>query len=152
MYPCVVTHAFNSSTQEAETGESESWSPAWSTEQVPRQPGPHRETLSWKTPNFFFSLFAGMCVMCICVYAHVRTHMRMSRGQLASILTCGSRHQTGGSMVAFSYQDISLSHCCNLLFSLLELWTQDLTMCQTDTVQLTLSLALFTLLRVATWT
>ena len=44
----VVAHAFNSSTQEAEAGGSQSSRPAWSTEQAPEQPGPHREPLSPK--------------------------------------------------------------------------------------------------------
>ena len=45
----VVVHAFSPSTQEAEKGGSLSSRPAWSTKQVPGQPGLHRETLSWKT-------------------------------------------------------------------------------------------------------
>jgi hypothetical protein len=44
--PVVVAHNFNPSTQEAKTGRSLSLMPAWSTEQVPGQPGLHRETLS----------------------------------------------------------------------------------------------------------
>jgi hypothetical protein len=40
--------SFNSSTQEAEPDESLSSRPAWSTEQVLRQPGLYRETLSQK--------------------------------------------------------------------------------------------------------
>jgi hypothetical protein len=44
----VVVHAFNPSTQEAEAGGFLSSRPAWSTEQVPGQPGLHRETLSQK--------------------------------------------------------------------------------------------------------
>jgi hypothetical protein len=47
--------------------------PAWSTEWVPEQPGPHRETLSWKIQSnqptrqkahliLWFSVCAGMCV------------------------------------------------------------------------------------------
>jgi hypothetical protein len=47
--PGVVVHAFNPSTWEAEAGEFLSSRPAWSTEQVPGQPGLHRETLSRKT-------------------------------------------------------------------------------------------------------
>ena len=53
--PVVVAYAFNPSTQEAEAeaeaGRSLSSRPAWSTEQVPGQPGLHRKTLSWKTKN-----------------------------------------------------------------------------------------------------
>jgi hypothetical protein len=45
----VVAHAFNPSTWEAEAGGFLSSRPAWSTEQVPGQPGLHRETLSRKT-------------------------------------------------------------------------------------------------------
>jgi hypothetical protein len=45
----VVTHAFNSSTREAEAGRFLSSRPAWSTEWVPEQPGLHREPLSRKT-------------------------------------------------------------------------------------------------------
>jgi hypothetical protein len=41
-----VVHSFNSDTWEAEAGGSLSSRPAWSTEQVPEQPGLHRETLS----------------------------------------------------------------------------------------------------------
>jgi hypothetical protein len=44
----VVAHAFNPSTWEAEAGGFLSLRPAWSTEQVPGQPGLHRETLSGK--------------------------------------------------------------------------------------------------------
>ena len=44
----VVAHACNSSTWEAEVGRFLSSRSAWSTEWVPRQPGLHRETLSWK--------------------------------------------------------------------------------------------------------
>jgi hypothetical protein len=47
--PGVVAHAFNPSTWEAEAGGFLSSRPAWSTEQVPGQPGLHRETLSRKT-------------------------------------------------------------------------------------------------------
>jgi hypothetical protein len=42
----VVVHAFNPSTWEAEAGGFLSLRPAWSSEQVPGQPGLHRETLS----------------------------------------------------------------------------------------------------------
>jgi hypothetical protein len=42
----VVLHAFNPSTWEAEAGGFLSLRPAWSTKQVPGQPGLHRETLS----------------------------------------------------------------------------------------------------------
>jgi hypothetical protein len=45
----VVVHAFNLSTQEAETGRSLSSRPTWSKGQVPRQPGIHREMMSRKT-------------------------------------------------------------------------------------------------------
>jgi hypothetical protein len=41
----VVAHTFNPSTQEAEAAGSLSSKPTWSTEQVPGQPGLHRETL-----------------------------------------------------------------------------------------------------------
>jgi hypothetical protein len=41
----MVTHTFNTSTQETEVGRSLSSQPAWFTEQVPGRPGPHRETL-----------------------------------------------------------------------------------------------------------
>jgi hypothetical protein len=44
--PRVVAHAFDPSTWEAESGGFLSSRPAWSTEQVPGQPGLHRETLS----------------------------------------------------------------------------------------------------------
>jgi hypothetical protein len=44
-----VEHAFNPSTQEAEAGRYVR--PAWSTEQVPGQPGLHRENLSHKPNN-----------------------------------------------------------------------------------------------------
>jgi hypothetical protein len=47
--PGVVAHAFNPSTWEAEAVGFLSSRPAWSTEQVPGQPGLHRETLSRKT-------------------------------------------------------------------------------------------------------
>jgi hypothetical protein len=46
--PCMVAHAFNPSTQEAEAGGFLSSRPAWSTERVPGQPGLYRETLSRK--------------------------------------------------------------------------------------------------------
>jgi hypothetical protein len=45
---CVVAHAFNPSTREAEAGRFLSSRSAWSTEWVPGQPGLHRETLSLK--------------------------------------------------------------------------------------------------------
>ena len=41
-------HAFNPSTWEAEAGRSLSLKPTWSIEQVPGQPGLHREILSQK--------------------------------------------------------------------------------------------------------
>jgi hypothetical protein len=41
-----VIHILNLGTKEAEAGVSLSSQPAWSTEQVPGQPGIHRETLS----------------------------------------------------------------------------------------------------------
>ena len=44
-----MAHAFNPSSWEAEAGRSLSVRPAWSTEKVPGQPGPHRETLYQKT-------------------------------------------------------------------------------------------------------
>jgi hypothetical protein len=44
----MVAHAFNPSTWEAEAGGFLGLRPAWSTEWVPGQPGPHRETLSQK--------------------------------------------------------------------------------------------------------
>ena len=50
----MVAHVFNPSTQEAETGSEFKASlvhpvPAWSTEQIPGQPAPHRENLSqWR--------------------------------------------------------------------------------------------------------
>ena len=44
----MVAHAFNPSTQEAETSGSQSLRPAWSIEGVPGQPGLHRETMSQK--------------------------------------------------------------------------------------------------------
>jgi hypothetical protein len=44
----VVAHAINLSTWEAEAGRFLSLRPAWSTEWVPGQPGPHTETLSQK--------------------------------------------------------------------------------------------------------
>jgi hypothetical protein len=51
--PGMVVHAFNPSTREAkaeaEAGRSLNSRPAWSTEWVPGQPGPHRKTLSCKT-------------------------------------------------------------------------------------------------------
>jgi hypothetical protein len=47
--PGVVAHAFNPSTQEAESGGFLSSRPAWSTKWVPGQPGLHRETLPQKT-------------------------------------------------------------------------------------------------------
>ena len=45
----MVVQSFNSSTQEAEAGRSLSLRPDLSTEQVPVQPGLHRETLSQTT-------------------------------------------------------------------------------------------------------
>jgi hypothetical protein len=44
--PGVLVHIFNPSTQESEAGGTLSSKPAWFTEQVPGQPGLHRETLS----------------------------------------------------------------------------------------------------------
>ena len=41
-----MSHTFNLSTQEAESGRSLSSKPAWSTEQVLGQPGLHRQILS----------------------------------------------------------------------------------------------------------
>ena len=46
--PGMVKHTFNPSTWEAEAGGALSLRPPWSTEQVPEQPGLHRETLPWK--------------------------------------------------------------------------------------------------------
>jgi hypothetical protein len=40
----MVAHSFNPSIWEAEAGRSLSFSPDWSTELVPGQPGLHRET------------------------------------------------------------------------------------------------------------
>ena len=45
----MVVHIFNLSTREAEAGGSLNSRPAWTTEQVPGQPGTHREALSTKT-------------------------------------------------------------------------------------------------------
>jgi hypothetical protein len=45
----VVVHAFNPSSWEAEADGSPSWRSAWATEQVPGQPGLHRETVFEKT-------------------------------------------------------------------------------------------------------
>jgi hypothetical protein len=42
-----VTHSFNPSIQEAEPGKALSSRPAWSSERILGQPGPHRETPSW---------------------------------------------------------------------------------------------------------
>jgi hypothetical protein len=42
----MLVHAFNPSTWEAETDGSLSSRPVWSSEQVPGQPGLHRETLT----------------------------------------------------------------------------------------------------------
>lgn len=44
----VVAHVINPSTQKAEAGRSLSSRTAWSIEQVPGQPGLHRETVSKK--------------------------------------------------------------------------------------------------------
>ena len=44
----MVVQDFNPSTWKAEADDSLSLRPAWSTEQVPGQPGLHRETLSQK--------------------------------------------------------------------------------------------------------
>jgi hypothetical protein len=44
----VEAHVFNPSTGEGEASRSQSSRSAWSTEQVPGQPGLHRETLSQK--------------------------------------------------------------------------------------------------------
>jgi len=45
----MVVHTFNPSAQEAEAGRSMSSGLVWSTEQVPGQPGLHRETVSKHT-------------------------------------------------------------------------------------------------------
>ena len=51
-------NAFNPSTQEAETGRSLSLRLAWSTEQVPGEPGIHRENVSQnKQTSKIFYLF-----------------------------------------------------------------------------------------------
>jgi hypothetical protein len=47
----VVTQSFNPSTREVEAGGSLSSRPAWSTKQVPGQPGLHRETLCQNNSN-----------------------------------------------------------------------------------------------------
>ena len=47
----VVAHIFNHSTWEAEAGEFLSSRPAWSTERVPGQPGPHGESLNPVSKN-----------------------------------------------------------------------------------------------------
>jgi hypothetical protein len=44
----MVIHVFNGNTWEVETGGSLSSSPAWSTEQIPRQSELHRKSLSQK--------------------------------------------------------------------------------------------------------
>jgi hypothetical protein len=51
MCQVVVTHAFNTSTPEAEAGGFLSSRPAWSTKWVPGQPELYRETLSRKQTN-----------------------------------------------------------------------------------------------------
>jgi hypothetical protein len=43
---CLAVHTFNPNTGEAEAGGFLSLRPAWSTKQVPGQPGLYRETLS----------------------------------------------------------------------------------------------------------
>lgn len=43
-----MAHAFNTSTQETEAGESLNWKPAWSVWQVPNQPGIYSETMPSK--------------------------------------------------------------------------------------------------------
>ena len=50
-----VAHTFNPSTQEAQAGGSLNLRPVWSTQQVPGQPGLHRETL-------FCKANVGVCV------------------------------------------------------------------------------------------
>ena len=47
----MVAHAFNHSAWEAEASRPLSSRPAWSIQQVPGQPGLHKEMLYW---NFFF--------------------------------------------------------------------------------------------------
>jgi hypothetical protein len=51
-----VAHAFNLSTWEAEACRSLSSMPAWFIEQIPRQPGLHRLTLSGETFLFLFNV------------------------------------------------------------------------------------------------
>lgn len=48
---CVVARAFNTSTQEAETGISLNLKLGWSTEHISGQPEPHRKTLFSKENN-----------------------------------------------------------------------------------------------------
>lgn len=47
----MLAHVFNYSTQEARAGGSLNLRPGWPTDQVPEQPGPHRETLSGQTTH-----------------------------------------------------------------------------------------------------
>jgi hypothetical protein len=53
----VVAHAFNPSIQEAEAGGSLRLRTAWSTEQVPGQPGLYRETLCVSKTKYQTNLF-----------------------------------------------------------------------------------------------
>ena len=80
--PVGSSQAFNPSSWEAEAGGSLSSRPAWSTEQVPGQPGLHRETLSQKKKkpkiinNNNFPLFFNSLLH---VYSHPHVLQRVAQ-------------------------------------------------------------------------
>jgi hypothetical protein len=67
---------FDPSTQEAEAGGFLRSRPAWSTKQVPRQPGLHKETLSQKQTNMGLERwFSGSLTACPEVLSSILNNM-----------------------------------------------------------------------------
>ena len=60
-----MEHAFNPRTWEAEAGESLSWSTAWATKKVPRQPWLYRKSLSRKITTKITAIYLESSNQCL---------------------------------------------------------------------------------------
>ena len=69
-----MTHAFNTIIQEAEPDGPLSLSLAWFTEQVPRQPGPHRETLSTNKQKYVYHYIEYASLVTVLCFCKVQNH------------------------------------------------------------------------------